>query len=44
VLTDYMQRGSARRIALALIGAFGVVWFVLGAAVLIYVQSNARMF
>lgn len=44
VLTDYMKRGSARRIALALIGAFGVVWFVLGAAVLIYVQSNARMF
>jgi succinate dehydrogenase / fumarate reductase cytochrome b subunit len=44
VLTDYMKRGTARRAVLYLIGAFGVVWFALGAYVLINVQSTARLF
>ncbi len=41
VLTDYIRRGTGRRIVLGVVGLFGVAWFGLGAAVLFYVQQNA---
>jgi succinate dehydrogenase / fumarate reductase cytochrome b subunit len=41
VLTDYIRRGTGRRVVLWLVGLFGVAWFVLGAWVLFYVQQNA---
>jgi succinate dehydrogenase / fumarate reductase membrane anchor subunit len=41
VLTDYIRRGTGRKVVLGLVGLFGLAWFVLGAAVLFYVQQNA---
>ena len=41
VLTDYIRRGTGRRVVLGFVGVFGVAWFVLGAWVLFYVQQNA---
>lgn len=41
VLTDYIRRGTGRKVVLACVGLFGVAWFVLGAGVLFYVQQNA---
>ncbi len=43
VLTDYIRRGTGRRIVLGIVGLFGVAWFVLGASALFYVQQNAAM-
>lgn len=43
VLTDYIRRGTGRKIVLTVVGLFGVAWFVLGAAVLFYVQQNAAL-
>lgn len=43
VLTDYMRRGTGRKVVLSLIGVFGVAWFALGAWVLFYVQQNAAL-
>ncbi len=40
VLTDYIRRGNARKIVLAVIGLFGLVWLATGAAVLFYVQRG----
>ncbi len=41
VLTDYIRRGAGRKIVLSVMWLFGIAWFVLGAAVLFYVQQNA---
>jgi succinate dehydrogenase / fumarate reductase cytochrome b subunit len=43
VLTDYIRRGTGRKIVLGIVGVFGFAWFVLGAWVLFYVQQNAAM-
>ena len=43
VLTDYIRRGTGRRVVLGLVGVFGLAWFVLGAWVLFYVQQHAGM-
>ncbi len=43
VLTDYIRRGTGRKVVLWLVGLFGVAWFVLGAWVLFYVQQNAAL-
>jgi succinate dehydrogenase / fumarate reductase cytochrome b subunit len=39
VLTDYMRRGSPRRIVLGAIGAFGLVWLVVGGIVLFIIPT-----
>jgi succinate dehydrogenase / fumarate reductase cytochrome b subunit len=39
VLSDYMRRGSPRKIVLGAIGAFGVVWLVAGGAVLFVIPT-----
>jgi succinate dehydrogenase hydrophobic anchor subunit len=41
VLTDYVRRGTGRKVVLACVGLFGLAWFGLGASVLFYVQQNA---
>ena len=43
VLTDYIRRGTGRKVVLGLVGLFGLAWFVLGAGVLFYVQQNAAL-
>ena len=43
VLTDYVRRGAGRKVVLVAIGVFGVAWFGLGAAALVYVQQNAAL-
>ena len=43
VLTDYIRRGTGRKIVLWVVGLFGVAWFALGAWVLFYVQQNAAL-
>jgi hypothetical protein len=43
VLTDYLRRGTGRKVVLGLVGAFGLAWFGLGAWVLFYVQQNAAL-
>jgi succinate dehydrogenase cytochrome b556 subunit len=39
VLTDYMRRGSPRKIVLGAIGVFGVAWLIAGGAVLFVIPS-----
>jgi len=41
VLTDYIRRGTGRKVVLGIVGLFGIAWFVLGAWVLFYVQQQA---
>jgi succinate dehydrogenase / fumarate reductase, cytochrome b subunit len=41
VLMDYLRRSGARQVVFGVIGAFGLVWFGAGAAVLFFVQQNA---
>ena len=43
VLTDYIRRGTGRKVVLGIVGLFGIAWFVLGAWVLFYVQQTAAM-
>jgi succinate dehydrogenase cytochrome b556 subunit len=43
VLTDYIRRGTGRKVVLWIVGLFGIAWFVLGAWVLFYVQQNASL-
>ncbi len=43
VLTDYIRRGTGRKIVLTVMWLFGLAWFVLGAWVLFYVQQNAAL-
>ena len=43
VLTDYLRRGTTRKVVLGLVGLFGAAWFVMGAWVLFYVQQNAAL-
>jgi succinate dehydrogenase / fumarate reductase cytochrome b subunit len=43
VLTDYLRRGTGRKIVLGVMWLFGLAWFALGAWVLFYVQQNAAM-
>ena len=43
VLTDYLRRGTPRKVVLGLVGLFGAAWFVMGAWVLFYVQQNAAL-
>jgi succinate dehydrogenase / fumarate reductase cytochrome b subunit len=43
VLTDYIRRGTGRKIVLGIVGLFGVAWFALGAWVLFYVQQQAAL-
>jgi succinate dehydrogenase cytochrome b subunit len=43
VLTDYIRRGTGRKVVLWIVGLFGIAWFVLGAWVLFYVQQNAAL-
>ncbi|HEY4687762.1 MAG TPA: succinate dehydrogenase, cytochrome b556 subunit [Anaerolineae bacterium] len=39
VLTDYMRKGSPRKIVLGVLGAFGLVWLVAGGYVLFLIPS-----
>jgi len=43
VLTDYIRRGTGRKIVLSVMWLFGIAWFALGAGVLFYVQQNAAL-
>ena len=43
VLTDYIRRGTGRKIVLSMMWLFGIAWFALGAWVLFYVQQYAAM-
>ena len=43
VLTDYIRRGTGRKVVLGIVGVFGLAWFVLGAWVLFYVQQQAAL-
>jgi succinate dehydrogenase / fumarate reductase cytochrome b subunit len=43
VLTDYIRRGTGRKVVLWIVGLFGLAWFALGAGVLFYVQQNAAL-
>jgi len=39
VLTDYLRRGSPRRLVLGAIGAFGIFWLIAGGAVLFIIPT-----